>query len=151
MECKFCVGAPAWLIKKYKFWTVYLQKNQSYLGRLVLVLNRHQGDFFSTTEEERTEFYHVCYKMREVLTVALGPQAFDYFFPSIKEAHVHMLVIPRYAQRTSFHGVAFEDPQYGKHHDPYREVTLSHEAYTKLIEKIKAVAEPSLEKAKMRK
>ncbi|MBI4739743.1 hypothetical protein HY772_09490 [Candidatus Woesearchaeota archaeon] len=104
-----------------------------------------------TTDEERVEFYHVSYKMREVLTAAFGPQSFDYVFPSTKEAHAHMLVLPRYAQRTSFNGVAFEDPQYGKHYDPYREVVLSNEVYTKLIEKIKAVAEPSLDKARSRK
>jgi diadenosine tetraphosphate (Ap4A) HIT family hydrolase len=143
MECKFCAGAPAWLIKKYKFWTVYLQKNQSYLGRTVIVLNRHEADFLFTTDEERIEFYHISYKMREVIKSAFGAAAFDYMLPNTKEQHAHMLIIPRYAQRTTFAGTVFEDLQYGKHFDPYREVTLQNEVYTKIINTIREIAGPS--------
>jgi diadenosine tetraphosphate (Ap4A) HIT family hydrolase len=125
---------------------VYLQKNQSYLGRLVIVLNRHQSDFLSTTDEERVEFYHISYKMREVLTAAFGAQAFDYVLPNTKEQHAHMLVIPRYAQRTTYNGIVFEDPQYGKHYDPYREITLQNDIYTKIIDSIKKISEPSMDK-----
>ena len=45
-------------IKSYKYWSVYLHYNQSYLGRCYIVLNRsgNLDPYSDTTVEERAEF-----------------------------------------------------------------------------------------------
>ena len=56
-DCIFCDGElEEFLIKKFSYWTVYLNKNQYYLGRVYFVLNRHgPEDTTSLTEEEWEE------------------------------------------------------------------------------------------------
>ena len=110
--------------KKHRFlfdgrhWSVFLYRNQGYLGRSVVYLkNRALTDPLDLTREERDELWdEILPKLTTALQAAFQPDRFNYAHLANRLHHVHWHVVPRYdEQRTrEFAGHTFIDRRGGK-------------------------------------
>jgi len=135
MPCTYCVGIPDWIIKKYDHWTVYLKKNQAYLGSVIIALNRHVPDLFSATPEEMAELQKVVQQFREMGKEMFGAKMFSYIGQtSLENLHANLQIVPRYDGQVTFGDTRFVDPGFGRGVDPIRNQIMSDGQYSELID-----------------
>lgn len=104
------------LIKEYKFWDVYINPNQNYLGRCVIWCKRQDAlDLGDATPEEQEELFLVLHNLREASKEAFAPDWFNYAFLGNVTRHLHGHFIPRYGKLKVFMGTTFTDELYGKY------------------------------------
>lgn len=69
------------LIKEYKYWQIYINANQSYLGRCVVYCKRPDAlDLADATPEEQQELFIVLHDLREATKKVFQADWFNYFF-----------------------------------------------------------------------
>lgn len=121
MSCPFCqpTKKPQLTIKKYNYWTVQLHPNQVYLGRCMIILNRHMEDLFDISKEESDELWQISKTLRDAIATVFQPDLFNYASLGNFVKHVHMHVIPRYGHPVEFQGQTFVDTQWGEMYSPY--------------------------------
>lgn len=101
-------------IKDYKYWSVFIHENQSYLGRCVVFCNRKDSyDLTDATSEEREELFFVLKELKKVLTESFHPDWFNFAFLGNETKHLLCHVVPRYASPREFEGITFTDERYG--------------------------------------
>ncbi len=126
------------LIKKYKYWSVYIYKNQTYLGRCYIWCNRENAhDLVEITEEERKELFIVLVDLKKSLTDLFSPDLFNYAFLGNKTRHLHGHIIPRYKKPRKFKGITFEDNSWGERYDSDDSFNISKEVLFKIKGKIR--------------
>lgn len=87
------------IIKDYKYWTVYIHQNQSYLGRCIIWCKRENAlDLTEATLEESNELLVVLNDLKNALTKVFQPDWFNYAFLGNGMRHLHGHFIPRYAK-----------------------------------------------------
>src|SRR3989344_3516676 len=121
-------------IKDYKFWSIFLNQNQCYLGRCIIWCNRKDAlDLVDATPEEQKELFIVLNKLGNAIKKAFQPDWLNYAFlgNEIKRLHGHL--IPRYAKPKIFEGITFEDKLYGHNYKTDHSFYVSSE----IVEKIK--------------
>lgn len=102
-------------IKDYKYWSVFLNENQTYLGRCVVWCNRENAlDLTDATVEEREELFEILNQMRRALQKAFKADWFNYAFLGNGTRHLHCHLVPRYASLRKFAGEVFKDERWGK-------------------------------------
>lgn len=102
------------LVKEYKYWAVYIHRNQGYLGRCVVWCKREDVlDLADATPEEQQELFLVLRDLREAAKRVFQPDWFNYSFLGNETRHLHGHFIPRYATPRDFMGIVFEDKLYG--------------------------------------
>ncbi len=112
MGCRFCKGELEKVqIKKFNYWTVYLNPNQSYLGRVYIILNRHgPGDTTTLTDEEWTELKEIMDKFIKALKSLYSPDLISYLvLQNSDRNHFHFHIFPRYKEKRVMHGEDFVD------------------------------------------
>ena len=101
-------------IKEYKYWTVFIHENQSYLGRCIVWCKREDAlDLIDTTKEEREELFLILKELKKTLIKTFQPDWFNYSFLGNSTRHLHCHLIPRYAKPKIFEGIKFEDKLFG--------------------------------------
>jgi diadenosine tetraphosphate (Ap4A) HIT family hydrolase len=108
---------PRDLVGTWEHWHVVVNHNQNYLGKLMLVLRHHATDVTDLTPDEQAELWRLLGAVKTALLGAFQPDHFNYAFLMNLDAHVHMHIIPRYAQPQVFAGMTFTDGQLGQHYD----------------------------------
>jgi diadenosine tetraphosphate (Ap4A) HIT family hydrolase len=108
---------PRDLVGAWEHWHVVVNHNQNYLGKVMLVLRRHATDVTALTIDEQAELWRLLGDVKTALLGAFQPDHFNYAFLMNQDAHVHMHIIPRYAQSRVFAGMAFTDGRLGEHYD----------------------------------
>lgn len=102
-------------IKDYDYWSVFLNENQTYLGRCVVWCKREDAlDLTDATTEEREELFSILKQMRSALQKAFKPDWFNYAFLGNGTRHLHCHLVPRYASQRKFAGEVFRDVRWGK-------------------------------------
>jgi len=101
-------------IREYNFWTVYIAKNQGYLGRCIVWCNREDAeDLADATQGEQQELFEVLKDLREAVGEAFGADWSNYAFLGNETRHLHCHFIPRYASDREFAGIKFTDERWG--------------------------------------
>jgi diadenosine tetraphosphate (Ap4A) HIT family hydrolase len=101
-------------IKEYKYWTVFIHENQSYLGRCVVWCKRENAlDLIDATKEEREELFLILKELKKALIKTFQPDWFNYSFLGNSTQHLHCHLVPRYAKPRIFEGIQFEDKLFG--------------------------------------
>ena len=95
---------------------VRLNLNQNLLGKLIIVLRRHEEQVVALTADEWTALHKQVRVMTERLRAAFEPDHFNYAFLQNQDRHVHLHIIPRYAKPREVAGLRFEDPDYPDHY-----------------------------------
>ncbi len=105
------------LIKDYKYWTLGVHSNQSYLGRCVVWCKRDDAtDMSDATFAEQKELFIIIKKLKLALTKAFSPDWFNYSFLGNEMPHLHGHIVPRYKNSKKFMDLVFTDKFYGKHY-----------------------------------
>ncbi len=108
------------IIKQYSHWTVYLHKNQYFLGRVYLWAKRKEAvDLMQMTSEEREELFDIGQAVNKALTGLFKPDLMNYAALGNDAAHLHLHLIPRYSSPRTFAEQTFIDERWGKNYAPY--------------------------------
>jgi|SRR3989344_1901040 len=108
-----------YIIKEYKFWSLQVNEDQSYLGRCVIWCKRENADDLAEiTPGEQEELFKIIKNIKMVLHVAFEPDLINYTFLGNKTPHVHCHVIPRYKTPRELMGITFTDEKWGS--NPYK-------------------------------
>jgi diadenosine tetraphosphate (Ap4A) HIT family hydrolase len=103
-----------YLIKEYKYWSIYIAQNQSYLGRCVVWCKREDAlDMTDATEAEQQELFVVLNDLRIAVKKIFQPDWFNYAFLGNETRHLHGHFVPRYAVPKKFKEIIFEDKLWG--------------------------------------
>ncbi len=76
--------------------TLYLHKEQSYLGRCVVVLNDHQRELFHLAEETRAKLMEDIVKVASAMEKAFLPDKINYGMYGDTMPHIHFHIVPKY-------------------------------------------------------
>ena len=108
---------------KQKYWEVYLNPDQYYLGRSVVVIKRDVGDMAELNNNEWLDFAKLVRKYESVLINAFNVTMFNWsclmnnaYQNNPPDPHVHWHIRPRYAKSVIFEKIKFEDKEFGHHY-----------------------------------
>ncbi|MHA1116026.1 MAG: HIT family protein [Candidatus Heimdallarchaeaceae archaeon] len=146
MDCSWCNldSFSDYFIYDSEYFSVYLSEDQSLLGRLILVLNRHASSLSDLTHEEIQDFLSNVKIIEKTLTKAFGTTMFNWsclmnnsFKKQPSFPHVHWHCRPRYAHDVSFAGLVFSDPDFAHHYNNKRKLFVSPEVRQSIISAIR--------------
>ena len=138
--CSLCGSSLTPVLDETALWQVWLNVNQNLLGKLVIVLKRHEEQVARLSAAEWVELHTQVQRTTERLrsASAFAPDHFNYAFLQNQDRHVHLHVIPRYAAPREVSGVVFDDPDYPDHYAvPGRERRVSTAVLAALAELLK--------------
>lgn len=100
MGCLYCEKAEklrsfAYPVCELTETTVYLHKEQSYPGRLILVLKRHAEEYCELTDAEREGVQKDLYRAAKAMETLFHPQKVNLgvFGDTVRHFHIH--VVPK--------------------------------------------------------
>ncbi len=139
--CVLCDASLGPIVCRGEHWRLVLNRNQNLLGKCFLVARRHIEQVAELTEAEWADLRREVARATEALRLAFQPDHFNYAFLQNLERHVHLHVIPRYAERRTFAGLEFEDPDYPGHYAvPSPARRLAQDKFELLAEKLREIA-----------
>jgi len=107
-------------IAEYTHWTLYLNENQYYLGR-VYIWSKRSGlvDLMDLTEDEQKELFEIAREVKKALIKLFQPDMFNWASLGNLSSQCHLHVIPRYKDGRTIEYVTFKDENWGKNYAPY--------------------------------
>ncbi len=111
-DCVLCKPLSTPILRKSRFWRIAVNPNQNLLGKLIIVLERHEEDVTLLQPDEWIELYPEIVWAIARLRDAFAPDHFNYAFLQNQDRHVHLHVIPRYAGPRAVADIEFTDPDY---------------------------------------
>lgn len=108
---------------------VYLFREQSHLGRVIVAHKKHVSEMTDLTPEERAEYFEEINKVSNAIHKAFNPQKVNYGAYGDTGCHLHFHLVPKYKDGFEWGGVFEMNP---------KKVTLTDDEYSELIKKIKA-------------
>lgn len=139
---------PNNFISETKYWEVYLNPDQYYLGRSVIVAKRDVGEMSLLTDEEWLDFARLVKRIEEGFKKAFGATMFnwtclmnDAYKSPRPHPEVHWHLRPRYAKPVKFAGIKFEDNEFGHHYARSTESPVSAEVEREIIMKARVALE----------
>lgn len=126
------------------YWEVYLNPDQYYLGRSVVVAKRVVKTLSELTDGEWTDFGTLVRKFETGLKASFNASMFnwtcllnDAYKKDPPNPHVHWHVRPRYKSPVIFAGLEFLDSEFGHHYARGTDRVLPAEIITRIIAEIK--------------
>jgi len=126
MKLEFIKNDFGLLLKKYKYWTLYLSPKQYYLGKLRLVLNRKNViDLCELKKSETEELLKIISICKKALTKCFSPDLFNYATLGNCIRHHHWHIIPRYKSKRILNDVVFKDKHWNhlSWPNPYKKIS----------------------------
>ena len=133
-NCAYCVhGEP---LAKFGIYIcdltqtrLYLFKEQSHPGRVIVANKDHVRDITDLSDEERNAFMADVAQTTRAMQKVFNPEKINYGAFSDTLCHLHFHLVPKYVGGPDYPGLFRMNPQ---------EVYLSDAEYQEMIEKIKA-------------
>lgn len=132
-NCAYCMEGE--LVAKFgikicelKTSKVYLFKEQSHEGRVIVAHKNHIGDMTEMSDEERNDYFADVAKVSRALQKAFHPDKVNYGAYGDTGHHLHFHLVPKYKDGYEWGGVFAMNPN---------EKTLTEEQYQVLVDKIK--------------
>lgn len=123
--CKFCGGPelrPDMVeVGQVPGGTLYLHRDQTHPGRLLLVVSRHVRKVTDLSPEEYTALMDSMYRAAQAVTTLYQPDKINYLIFGDVSTHLHIHIVPKYRQGKDWGKVFLTDEP-----DP---VYLTEEAY----------------------
>lgn len=146
-KCEWCnlkEKDRKWLLFETASWSIYLSDIQDYIGRCILVLNRHCESLSELTISEWMELKDIIDRLEHCYTSILGADLCnwsclmnDFYKKAEPNPHVHIHVRPRYKQPVIINNKAYVDTEYGHHYALNKTVQLGDEDRVMLYELMK--------------
>ena len=132
--CNILEEEKKYLIVQSQYWSVYLADKQDYIGRCILVLNRHCESLSKLDEEEWAELKVLIERLENAITSSLGANMFnwsclmnDFYKSETPNPHIHIHVRPRYNTPVIINGKEYFDEEFAHHYDNYKQNKLAEE------------------------
>jgi len=109
--------------------TLFLFKEQTYLGRCVVAFKDHANQLFELSDLDRNAFMADVAKVSKAIDSAFQPVKINMGAYSDKLQHLHVHLAPKYVDGPDYGGIFQMNPQ---------KVYLSDQEYEVLIAKIRA-------------
>lgn len=90
---------------------LYLMRNQTYRGRVVLDYGRHVGKIAEMEEERCMDFFDAVRKTAAALTAVFAPGQINIGMYADKMCHLHCHIVPKYPDGPDWGAVFRMDPQ----------------------------------------
>lgn len=104
-------------VKEFSHRSLYVHKNQCYLGRCYLWCNRADAfDLSDATVQEWAQLRMILRQVPKKLGVMFQPDMLNYAFLGNVTHHLHGHMIPRYSRPIELQGLTFEDKRWGKNY-----------------------------------
>lgn len=107
---------------------VYLFKEQSHLGRVIVAHKKHVSELVELSQEELHLYFDEVAKVANVLHKLFQPEKVNYGAYGDTGHHLHFHLVPKYKDGYEWGGVFAMNP---------REKYLTEQEYAELVEKIK--------------
>jgi len=107
---------------------VYLFKEQSHPGRVIVAHKKHVSEIVELTAEERAAYMEDINHVAEAIHKAFNPDKVNYGAYGDTGHHLHFHLVPKYKDQYEWGGTFAMNPG---------EKTLSDEEYAKMIEELK--------------
>jgi diadenosine tetraphosphate (Ap4A) HIT family hydrolase len=107
---------------------VYLFKEQSHFGRVIVAHKKHVSELVELSQEELHLYFDEVAKVANVLHKLFQPEKVNYGAYGDTGHHLHFHLVPKYKDGYEWGGVFAMNPG---------EKYLTEEEYTELVEKIK--------------
>jgi diadenosine tetraphosphate (Ap4A) HIT family hydrolase len=128
MDCALCAAElQTPVLRESRHWRTAVNRNQNLLGKTIIVLLRHEEAVAALSADEWSELRGEVTWVTERLRQAFAPDHFNYAFLQNEDRHVHLHVIPRYADTRAVGDVVFDDSAYPDHYRPGEERRLERE------------------------
>lgn len=89
---------------------VYLFKEQSHKGRVIVAHKKHVGDMNELTAAERSAYFEDVAKVTRALQAAFHPDKVNYGAYGDTGHHLHFHLVPKYADEFEWGGVFAMNP-----------------------------------------
>ncbi len=132
-KCHYCekgeiMAAIAIEVCKLSVSTIYLFREQSHPGRVIVAYNEHVGDVVELTAAQQAAFFADVVKTAKALYAAFKPDKINYGAYGDTMRHLHFHLVPKYKDEFEWGGVFAMNPQ---------KVTLTDAEYAEMVEKIR--------------
>lgn len=134
-ECNYCAKNEALMNIMYPVceidgFPLYLFKNQTYRGRVVLAYTKHVGMLAEMDDAECAAFFAAAHKAIKALNAVFAPAQINLgmFGDLVRHSHLHL--VPKYEGGSEFGGTFIMNPEPG--------VYLTDEEYEQLAASIRA-------------
>lgn len=114
--CPLCGPLATPVIHEAGAWRTALNRNQNLLGKLIVVLRRHEERVSELSSAEWAELHAEIRWATDRLSRAFDPDHFNFAFLQNEDRHVHLHVIPRYASPRRVADLDFDDPEFPAHY-----------------------------------
>lgn len=124
-ELRSSKGFKAYLLKRFEYWSLYLNRNQYHLGRAYVWLSSRHVDlqpFSDLKPEELRELQMIQIMHQHALKLSFAaPDLVNCEWEGNEiekhRGHGHMHLIPRYQEAPSFMGREYPDKNFGRRSD----------------------------------
>ena len=131
-RCEWCnFNEKEWLLLETLSWSVYLADIQDYVGRCILVLNRHCGSVSELNTHEWLELKDLMYRLENLFKEVLGADMCNwsclmnnFYKDSNPNPHLHIHVRPRYRTPIIINNHDYSDTEFAHHYALKKEVQL---------------------------
>lgn len=130
--CNISEEKKKYLIAQSQYWSVYLADKQDYIGRCILVLNRHCESISKLDDEEWAELKVLIERLETAITSSLGANMFnwsclmnDFYKSETPNPHLHIHVRPRYNTPVIINGKEYFDEEFAHHYDNHKQNKLT--------------------------
>lgn len=90
---------------------VYLFKEQSHKGRVIVAHKKHVSEITALTAEERAKYIEEINHVAEAIHKAFAPQKVNYGAYGDTGCHLHFHLVPKYKDEYEWGGVFAMNPQ----------------------------------------
>lgn len=130
--CKWCnYKENEWLLYQSLHWSVYLADIQDYVGRCILVLNRHCGSLSELDISEWIELKTIIDRLECSFRGVLGAELSNwscllnnFYKEAIPNPHLHIHVRPRYKNAVVINNHSYTDAEFAHHYALKKESLL---------------------------
>lgn len=134
-NCAYCMKGD--LVAKFGYFccemessNVYIFKEQSHPGRVIVAHKKHVSEIIELTDEERNQFFKDINTVSNAIHKVFNPDKVNYGAYGDTGHHLHFHLVPKYKDGYEWGGVFAMNPG---------EKTLSDEEYQDIVEKYRAV------------
>jgi len=144
--CEWCeYQETEWLLFRSDAWSVYLADEQDYVGRCILVLNRHCGSIPEMKDSEWRELKLIIEQVEHVFKEVLGAECCNWscllnsFYKEREpNPHLHLHGRPRYKNPVVINQHVYADEEFAHHYALKKGTVLSDEDRKTLYTLMKA-------------
>lgn len=142
--CNLTDKEKEWLLFESEIWSIYLADIQDYVGRCILVLNRHCESISELNLSEWIELKAIINKLEQCYRELLGAELCNWsclmndFYKALNpNPHLHIHVRPRLKNPIKINSNYYEDTEFGHHYALKKDVQLIAEDKVTLYESMK--------------